>query len=123
MIPRVEYGTGRAALELQREHSREMCDIEPLGPVEHFGADCEVAEVGSTVFFVSRSTPVAYARRPVHVVDPADVARALEELYGDRPRLEALQAAAFRRATAPELSWSEIAKRFLAVFGRARESC
>jgi AraC-like DNA-binding protein len=72
MTTRIDYGTGRAALDLQREHTREICDIEPLGPVEHFGADCEVAKVGSTLFILSRSTPVTYTRRPVHVARGGD---------------------------------------------------
>jgi AraC-like DNA-binding protein len=72
MVMRVDYGTGRAGLELQREHTREICDIEPLGPVEHFGAESEVAQVGSTLFFLLRSTPVSYARRPVHVARGGD---------------------------------------------------
>jgi AraC-like DNA-binding protein len=72
MTMRVDFGTGCAGLENQRQHTRDVCDIEPLTPVDAFHADCEIAKVGSTLFILTRTTSVAYIRGPVHVVRGGD---------------------------------------------------
>lgn len=72
MTIRVDFGTGAAGLELQREHTRDVCDVESLAPVEQFRADCEIAKVGSTLFILNRTTSAAYVRRPVHLARGGD---------------------------------------------------
>lgn len=51
-----------------------------------------------------------------HIVTPEGVAAALQRLYEDRPRREALAAAAYRNATRPEFSWTSIAARWRQLF-------
>ena len=72
MIARVDYGCGSEGLERQRAETRDVCDIEPLGPITAFRADCEVARVGPTVFILTRTSSVVYVRKPVHVARGGD---------------------------------------------------
>jgi AraC-like DNA-binding protein len=72
LTTRIDYGAGRAALEAQREHTRDVCDIEPLVPVDEFRANCELAKVGSTLFILTRTASVSYLRRPVHLARGGD---------------------------------------------------
>jgi D-inositol-3-phosphate glycosyltransferase len=51
-----------------------------------------------------------------HIVTPDGVAAALQRLYDDRPRREALAAAAYRNATRPEFNWASIAGRWRQLF-------
>lgn len=51
-----------------------------------------------------------------HLVTPQGVAAALQRLYEDRPRREALATAAYRNATRPELNWTSIAGRWHQLF-------
>jgi glycosyltransferase involved in cell wall biosynthesis len=51
-----------------------------------------------------------------HIVTPEGVAAALQRLYEDRPRREALAAAAYRNATRPEFNWISIAARWRRLF-------
>ena len=51
-----------------------------------------------------------------HIVTPEGVAAALQRLYEDRPRREALAAAAYRNAIRPEFSWTLIAARWQRLF-------
>jgi glycosyltransferase involved in cell wall biosynthesis len=51
-----------------------------------------------------------------HIVTPEGVAAALQALYEDRPRREALAAAAYRNATRPEFNWTSIAGRWRQLF-------
>ena len=51
-----------------------------------------------------------------HIVTPEGVAAALQRLYENQPRREALAAAAYRNATRPELSWTAIAGRWRQLF-------
>jgi len=51
-----------------------------------------------------------------HIVTPEGVAAALQRLYEDRPRREALTAAAYRNATRPEFNWTSIAARWRQLF-------
>jgi D-inositol-3-phosphate glycosyltransferase len=51
-----------------------------------------------------------------HIVSPDGVAAALQRLYKDRPRREALAAAAHRNATRPEFNWTSIAGRWRKLF-------
>jgi hypothetical protein len=72
MITQVDFGTGRDGLERQRAQTRDVCEIEPLGPVEEFAAACEVARVGSTVMIRTHTTAVAYVRSVVHIARGGD---------------------------------------------------
>jgi AraC-like DNA-binding protein len=72
MTTHVEYGSGHLGLERQRAHCRDVCDVDPLTVTEAFHADCEVAKVGSTLFILTRTTSVAYVRRPLHIVRGGD---------------------------------------------------
>lgn len=51
-----------------------------------------------------------------HLVTPEGVAAALQRLYDDHPRREALAEAAYRNANRPELSWTAIAERWRCLF-------
>jgi D-inositol-3-phosphate glycosyltransferase len=51
-----------------------------------------------------------------HIVTPEGVAAALQRLYEDEPHRHTLAEAAFRNATRPEFSWSEIAGRWRGLF-------
>jgi glycosyltransferase involved in cell wall biosynthesis len=51
-----------------------------------------------------------------HIVTPEGVAGALQRLYEDRPRREALATAAYRNATRSELNWGTIAQRWRRLF-------
>lgn len=65
---RVDFGTGSSGLECLREHCRDLCDVEPLSPIEEFRADSESIKVGSTLFVLSHYSSLAYLRRPVHIL-------------------------------------------------------
>lgn len=51
-----------------------------------------------------------------HLVTPEAVAAALERLYTDGPRREALAATAYQNATRPEYSWATIAAQWQRLF-------
>jgi glycosyltransferase involved in cell wall biosynthesis len=51
-----------------------------------------------------------------HIVTPEGVAGALQRLYQDRARREALAEAAYRNATQAQLRWSAIAERWRCLF-------
>jgi AraC-like DNA-binding protein len=72
VIACVDFGCGIEGLRRQRAETRDVCDVEPLGPVADFRADCEVARVGPTVFILSRTSSVAYLRKPIHVARGGD---------------------------------------------------
>jgi glycosyltransferase involved in cell wall biosynthesis len=56
-----------------------------------------------------------------HIVSPVDVAAALQRLYENDDRREALADAAYRNATRPDLSWSSIAARWKKLFTELTE--
>ncbi|MGV9836554.1 glycosyltransferase family 4 protein [Nocardia niigatensis] len=57
-----------------------------------------------------------------HIVDPCDVAAALEQLYGDQDLREHMARAAFERARQPQFSWPVIAGQWDRLFRRLLES-
>jgi AraC-like DNA-binding protein len=69
---KIDYGAGLIGLKAQREHSRDICDIEPIGPIEEFCSGCELIKIGATLLLLSRTSSVLYTRRPVHLVRGGD---------------------------------------------------
>jgi D-inositol-3-phosphate glycosyltransferase len=57
------------------------------------------------------------------IVNPRDVARALQRLYEDDGRRTALAQAAYLNATRADLNWSSIAARWKRLFTEVTESC
>jgi D-inositol-3-phosphate glycosyltransferase len=51
-----------------------------------------------------------------HILAPEGIATALQRLYEDRPRREALAEAAYRNAIRPEFNWASIATRWRQLF-------
>jgi glycosyltransferase involved in cell wall biosynthesis len=56
-----------------------------------------------------------------HIVSPVDVAAALQRLYENDDRREALADAAYRNATRHDLNWSSIAARWKDLFTELSE--
>lgn len=72
MPARIDFGRGLEGLTAQRADTQDVCDIDPLGAVDEFHADCEVVRVGATLFILARTTPVAYIRRSIHLARGGD---------------------------------------------------